>query len=281
MPHTPPVSARELIARHTTLFSLPAIVLRLNEMVNDPDMSAADIGAVISQDPALSLRLLKIVNSPFYGFPSQIDSISLAVTIVGIRQLRDLVLATALVDQFGRMPSRELDIETFWRHSLTSAMIARALANRMKVSNPERYFIAGLLHDIGLLVMEQEAHPSFDQAGTDRLLAEEAHFGFTHAELGAELLRQWRLPAPLIEAVACHHAPLDAEQFLHEAACVNLANTIALYLQPGPHGDINTVPSPPLWACLQLSEDCLPELLEEINAQLEDTLHLLYYSQAA
>ncbi len=277
---------RELIARHDQLASLPEIVLRLNGMVNDPRMSAADIGAVISQDPALSARLLKLVNSPLYNFPSRIDSISLAVTIIGIRQLRDLVLATSVVSQFSRLPAQPLDIELFWRHSLTTAVIARALARHMKVSNTERYFIAGLLHDIGLLLMAQEPQALVVQTppareAHDPLELEQAVFGFTHGELGAELLRHWLLPDSLVEPVAHHHKPEAAGAFIREACCVNLANSIAQDLQPVLPGDRQEKPRQIIWDNLALSPDQLPAVLEEISVQLEEAMQLLYYDQAA
>lgn len=277
---------RELIARHDQLASLPEIVLRLNEMVNDPRMSAADIGAVISQDPALSARLLKIVNSPLYNFPSQIDSISLAVTIVGIRQLRDLVLATAVIRQFSRLSAQPLDIELFWRHSLTTAVVARTLARHMKVANTERYFIAGLLHDIGLLLLAQEPQALMVQKPTaweahDPLELEQSIFGFTHAELGAELLRYWLLPASLVEPVAHHHNPRAAGAYIREAACVNLANSIAQDLQPALPGERQDKPSQFIWDNLALTPDQLPAVLEEVGIQLEEAMQLLYYNQAA
>lgn len=283
------LSPRDIVTQNIDLVSLPEIVIKLNEMVNDPLSTAADMGAVISQDPALSGRLLKIVNSSFYGFPSHIDSISLAITILGTRQLRDLVLATAVIRRFRGSAIHAFNIDAFWRHSLCCAVSARAFAGRLRVSNRERYFVAGLLHDIGkmvlYLVMPEQARELIQRASEPGVsiaeLERQVFFGIDHAEVGAELLRQWRLPESLIEPVRFHHTPHLATQFAREAAVIHLANGIANTLQPVVPGEGTEEYDPRAWAMLEMTAEILDSLLEEVNTQLGETIQLLYYDQAA
>lgn len=136
-----PFTAKDLVSAVSDILSLPETVLRVNEMVDDPQSSAADIGEVIRQDPGLTARLLRIANSPFYGFPSRIDSVPIAITVIGTDQLRDLLLATSAIQVFSDFPNEIVSMETFWRHSLRCAIIARAwpptcMSPILKVTSP-------------------------------------------------------------------------------------------------------------------------------------------------
>ena len=135
------------------LISLPEVVLKINEMVNSEDTSAVEIAEVISHDPALSTRILKIANSSLYGGQRQIDSITRAVTLLGTKQIRDLVMATTAAKVFDGIPNEVISVEDFWHHSLYCALLARELAKLSKKVNADTMFTAGLLHDIGHLVM--------------------------------------------------------------------------------------------------------------------------------
>ncbi|MDH5181682.1 MAG: HDOD domain-containing protein, partial [Gammaproteobacteria bacterium] len=220
---------RDLITANLHLVSLPDVVLRINEMVEDPNSNAAEIGSLIAEDPALTARLLRVVNSSLFGFPSQIDTISMAITILGTRQLRDLVMATAVVDQFHDLTNEVVDMETFWCHSVTTAVAARTLSAYLKVRNTERFFVTGLLHDIGKLVM-YVSHPDASkqvieltgEKTLDTSQLEQSVFGFSHADVGAELLRAWKLPDSLIEPTMYHHRPIRATHYKNETAIVHV-----------------------------------------------------------
>jgi len=147
------LSPRDLVTDNLELVSLPDIVVRINEMVEDPECTAVDIAEVIGQDAALTARLLKLVNSPFYNFPSQVDTISMAITIVGTRQLRDLAMAAAIAGRFRHIPEGLVSADVFWQHNLACATAARIIAGKRNLRNSEQLFVAGLLHDIGKLVM--------------------------------------------------------------------------------------------------------------------------------
>ncbi|MCQ8128023.1 HDOD domain-containing protein [Methylomonas rivi] len=203
-----PVSALDVVTEVRELFSLPDIYFQLNQMVRDPRYSMTDIGAVIGKDPALSARLLRLVNSSFYGFQSKIDTISRAVSIVGIDDLYNLVVATCVVDRFAKIPSDLVDMTAFWMRSVHCGVVTKLLGNQCMPLNTERLFLAGLLHDLGSLVLyqvmpEQASKVLLSIRQDRRLLAgfEQEIIGFTHADVGRELLKYWELPESLYEVV--------------------------------------------------------------------------------
>ncbi|MGA7800633.1 MAG: HDOD domain-containing protein [Gammaproteobacteria bacterium] len=266
---------QELIADSPELASLPEVVMRAVDMINDPRTSASDIGLVISEDPALGMRLLRLVNSPFYGFPSRIETISRAVTVIGTLELLDLILGASVVKAFAGLPSTLVNMHKFWSHSLYTGLVTRALAVRHRAPNPERYFVAGLLHDIGALVLymrhPEQARQALVQARDEGVVlsdAERALFGFSHAELGAELMQTWKLPPALIEPVRFHHQPSAADQFRLEAALVHLADVIASTASScaTESGHI-----PPLdnqaWTLTGLSVDIIEPVLADVDSE--------------
>lgn len=201
-------SASAAVAEIKDLFSLPDIYFQLNEMIRDPRYSMVDIGDVIGKDPALSARLLRLVNSSFYGFQAKIDSISRAITIIGIEDLYNLVVATCVVDRFVKIPTDLVDMTAFWLRSVHCGVVTKLLGRQCAVLNPERLFLIGLLHDIGSLVMYQvmpeQASRVLMAINHDRRLLvsfEREIIGFTHADVGRELLKSWQLPESLYEVV--------------------------------------------------------------------------------
>lgn len=203
-----PASAVDVVAEVRELFSLPDIYFQLNQMVRDPRYSMVDIGAVIGKDPALSARLLRLVNSSFYGFQSKIDTISRAISIVGIDDLYNLVVATCVVDRFSKIPCDLVDMTAFWMRSVHCGVVTKLLGKQCASLNTERLFLAGLLHDIGSLVLyqvmpEQSTKVLLAIRQDRRLLGGFEHeiIGFTHADVGYELLKYWDLPESLYEVV--------------------------------------------------------------------------------
>ena len=135
------------------LTSPPAIYFQLKKVIDDPHKSLSEAGKIIDKDPALSMRLLKVVNSAFFGFPSQISTISHAISLIGIQELQNLVLGTLIIEKFSVLPGGMLSMHDFWALSLRSALTAKELANYWKhTEENESLFICGLLHDIGKLV---------------------------------------------------------------------------------------------------------------------------------
>lgn len=231
---TLPPLALEMVADCRGLVSPPDICLKVAELAQSSDTSMADIGEVIIRDPNLTARLLGIVNSAYYNLRSQVDTVSRALTVIGLGELQSLILAISAVKSFSSIPNGLVNIDTFWRHGIYSGLIARSLSRRVDVLHPERLFIAGLLHDIGALVLYNRLPEVcrdllLSAQGDEELLfqAEQDELGFTHAELGALLMGNWQVPAELQAAIGYHHNPLNAPVGQLEAALVNVANVLA------------------------------------------------------
>ena len=230
----------DLINGSVELSSLPEIYMRVSEVLDDPNSSSELIGSVVQVDPALTIRLLQIVNSAFYGFRQEIATVAQAVTIIGRKELRNMVLGTAISGMFSRMSNDIFPMEDFWYHSVRTAVLAKLLSKyRAKDIENDPLFIAGLLHDVGRLVI---AHRAPDKAmivqrqvDLDDITAHDAELevlGFDHAEVGAALLCLWELPDILVDTVRYHHSPEAAKNYSSEVYMVDLANRLAHLVSP-------------------------------------------------
>lgn len=280
------LSLEQLLEYGTGLVSLPAIAIRLNKMVDDPGTTAADIGKLISQDPALTMRLLQVANGSFYGLSSRVDTIARAVTVLGTRQVRDLVLATSVTKAFSGVPNQLMTMEEFWRHSLYVGLAARLLASHLQRRDSEALFTAGLLHDVGrLLIFNQEpvlAHQAFvhgltQPAGFDSpVLAEREVLGYDHAEVGWALAARWKLPERLQECIRYHHHPMHATDFSVEVAIVHIANTIAHMAELDTQDPRDAPPVHPVaWERTGLSVSMLSEIIESAQQQVVELESLI------
>lgn len=277
----------EDLVRGTMVASVQRIYVRLTEVMDHPLSSAADVGRVIAEDPGLTARLLRLVNSPMYGFPIRIDTVSKAISIVGMVQLHDLALGTSFLKLFEQVPARLVNMDSFWRHSIACGVAARLIAVHRGEANVERYFVAGLLHDIGRPIIyvkaPAEATQALEAAGRDGtlLVQEETRvLGFHHGVVGATLLEQWRLPGMLGESVAWHHTPRMAARYPVETAVVHVADVIANALQLGTSGE-RLVPTfdRTAWDLLALPEGILPGLLIQLRRQYSDAVNAFLTDQ--
>lgn len=228
------LTVHALVADSIELFSLPDIYYQVSEMVNDPRFSLDDLGQVICKDPALSARLLKIVNSSFYGFQAKIDTISRAIVVVGIEDLKNLILATSVVDNFKDIPSDLVDMTDFWMHSIHCGVICKLLAKASLVLHCERLFLTGLLHNIGSLVlyskMPRESQKVLLAVDNDRnkiAAMEQEIIGFNHADVGSELIKRWGMPESLFEAIACYPTPQLAQVYKLDTYLLSIAVRLA------------------------------------------------------
>lgn len=266
--------ARKFVRSIDNLPTLPSIVAKVSEIIESPTASAADINRVIRQDMALSARILRLVNSSFYGFPRRISSITHAVVILGFNTVRNVTLSAFVLDAFA---ARDLPFghREFWIHSLGTAVAANTLAKRWGASEAEDAFMGGLLHDIGKTVLHQYARDDFAAVlkvvkEKDCLIydAERECIGTTHAEMGGALLDAWHLPPHLVEAVTFHHSP-GAAPDSNLAAVVHLADIFTRALLVGSGGD-ERIPraSREAWARLALDTAQVGELLQEIAREI-------------
>jgi len=272
-----------LVNKSLKLVSPPSTYAQLDGLIKDPNSSAEDISEVINTDPALVTRLLKVVNSPFYGFPSQINTISRAITIIGTRELTHLVLATSVIDAFKGIPTTLINMTEFWRHSLACAIASKYLARECGQRATERYFISGLLQNIGALVIYQsmpelarEAINSAEFGHEVIYEAEQRILGFDHTDVGQALVKAWRLPHSLEEVVKCHHTPSQSVNFPLEVAIVHIADIMVSSAQLGHSGDTHVPPlDPEAWDLLGLDIKVVPDILQELAQQLDELTNLL------
>jgi len=267
------------------LVSPPNVCMQLFELIHSPSAGAADIARVVGIDPNLTARLLRIANSSFYSFSRKIDTISRAVTVIGNTELYQLVLSISAVKTFAHIPNELVRMETFWRHSVYTGLLARALAVRANVLHPERLFVAGLMHDLGSLVLYNQRPEAMRDLllmadGDEEVLyqAEMERFEFSHASVAAHMMECWQLPETLIDAIKWHHQPEAAEASAIEAHILYLANHLVNESEQGnfmgsPRADIQL--SQALLDVVRLQEDELFFAFEEAAEQFPVTLQAL------
>jgi putative nucleotidyltransferase with HDIG domain len=272
------LSLDDLLSDVTSVPSLPLLYTRLDETINHPRSSIADIAKILSEDQGLAARVLKLSNSPLFGYFSKIDTITQAVTIIGIQQVRDLALAISVMGLFEGLPEDLITMELFWRHSIGSALAARALATSQREANLERFFVAGILHDIGRLVLFTKlpdlCREMIETARTEQRCLyeiERLRLGYDHADVGGALLRRWKLPQRVAEPVEFHHRCTQAGQFPRESAILHCADFLTHALEFGGSGDASV---PPLivagWERLAISPFQLRSIINQIETQLDD-----------
>lgn len=277
-------SIEELVQGVGELVSLPEVFIRVNQAVDDPKGSAAAVGEIISQDPGLTARLLKLANSPIYALTASVDTVARAVTVLGTQQIRSLVLATSVARSFEGLPNELVSMENFWRHSLLCGLCARALSKACRKGQPEVMFTAGLLHDIGELVifsrLPQLAHDalmltldSIEDLAVHR--AEQQVIGYHHGHVGGELARQWQLP-PILETCIRHHHSIDeAESFQAETALIHIADAAAQMAEIDTLDPEDVNPIEPLaWELTGLDSAAVEEAVGESREKIDEAMKL-------
>ncbi len=273
---------REALARDVrALPSLPTVVQELMLMVQNKEVQLDAITNTLRLDQALSIKVLQLANSPFYGLSGRIGSIRDAINILGMRQLGSLVIAAALTLQFEKLHGKSLHMNAFWRHSIGCATAARQLARRVGLDE-QAAFTAGLLHDVGRLVVDSH-HPEeaaqaiawAEQHDAPHCDAERLLLGIDHTELGAWVCRHWRFTSEVTDAIAGHHEPPHASSVtLIDVVHVADAITHALDLADAATESVPSI-SPDAWARLGLQESELPALFGSIESEFNDVQAVL------
>ena len=274
----------ELNKKKIILPEIPSVVFELNEVIANPMSSAEHIAEVVNRSPSLTALLLKIVNSSFYGFPSKIDKVSHAVTLIGTREISGLALGISILSIFKNIPKDIIDMYSFLKHSLACGILSRVLAAHLNSNQTEQLFVSGLLHDLGRLILyihfPKESHDIITRSrNRSKLLFKEEtdYLGCDHAEVGKQLMLQWKLPVILENNVCYHHYPSEAQQPV-PAAIVHLADIIVNSLGVGSSGEKFV---PPLdsaaWESLELRissfEKVIGQAMHQFKA-LETILHV-------
>lgn len=277
------LTAKELVEGEIELISLPDIYIRLKALLDDPDYALADIGKLIGTDPALTMRLLRLVNSPYFGVATKIETVTKAVNLLGTQQVHDLVLATSVAEAFAGMSTEVMHMRTFWQESVHCGVMARLIATQCNMLDSERLFVAGLLRDIGHLIMYQKMPEPCQESlihsrQEQRLLfsVERERFGFDYAQVGSELLRAWNLPVSLETAIRFHTVPGRAEDFEFEAAIIHLASVVSETQEwAGGSEAWAECADPMAWQLTNLSVAAIEPLLEEAKTQSAATMELI------
>ncbi len=284
------MSSKELtgiIRKIKDLPTLPRTMLRITETINHPQSSAQDLAAIITDDQVLTARLLKLVNSSFYGFPQKISTVTTAIVLLGFDAIRNLLLTSSVFNLFSSNKKRKIaEMEAHWDHSFGCALGAKIIGDFLRYEKVEELFVAGLLHDIGKIVEMMFLPEDFSNVASmvkeQNILfitAEERVLGYTHAEIGKLLAEKWNLPPKLIHVIACHHHPVLAGVFTREAAIVHLADILCRALNIGSGGDSKM---PALnregWECLQLETGSIELIMEKIEDEFDNIRALMSHT---
>ncbi len=273
------MDASELVSEVSRIFSPPIVCRRLTELVIDPTIDREEVAEIIGHDPGLVARLLKAANNVRTDHPGKIDSVQDAVTALDDADLRTLITTATAVESFNHVDTDLVEMNNFWNHSVCCGLAARVLAERCEQANPDRAFLAGVLHDIGQLVIYHAlptlANEVLKKAGEPeayRYRAEKEIIGITHADVGAELIKSWGLPEALQEAVRFHHEPDKAVNFPMETALVHISTSVANRIEPSwkmelvPRDALDHI-NPHVWTVTGLSPEIIHPTLEDINIE--------------
>jgi HD-like signal output (HDOD) protein len=271
--HTTP---EELISQTTELVSLPDIYVRVKAVIYDPHSTMTDVSDVLSYDPAICARMLKVANSAFFGVPSKVETVKAAIRLLGTQQVHDLVLAATISKSFPDIPDNLISMEDFWVNSVRCGLLARLLAVQCNAVDTERFFVGGLLHDMGHLIMyqalpeeSQEALITARQNNRPLYSVERDIVGCDYGQVGSKLMQSWNFPQHWIQAVRYQNEPAEAHDFAFEASIMHLSvrlNDMDSTAE-APVRDLSMI-DPIAWEITGLSEDVVEPLLSAADEQL-------------
>lgn len=275
----------DLINRTLELPTIPNVLVKLNEVMADPESSAEDVAKVISLDPSVSTNILRIVNSAYYGLQVRVSSINLAISIMGFNMTKKVALKAAVFSVFAKKDGPKVDLfhpETFWKHSIYTGVLARVLgqasANFAGI-HPEDLYVCGLLHDIGKIILLENAPENYEKIllraqkeGCSATKVEQDLLGFTHADVGSVLAIKWFLPEDLTIAIRYHHAP-ERDPF-HKTLSSLICLSDAIAAQEGKPAlpKINyDEPDEKLYEQVGVAPDAVEELIDKSNQEFLDS----------
>lgn len=278
-----PEDIEAIVRQDLEMASHPEVFRHILHAANDPCSSTDYVADVVSKDVALSVKLLKVVNTPYYGFPQKVDTLSRAIVLLGQNKIVSLALGISVISMFKGLDNELLDMAAFWKHSVACGVIGRILAVHCDEQEEERFFVAGLLHDLGRLIMlknrlESVRHMLVDSRCRKVALPdmERAMWGFNHAELGQRVLQEWNLPDNLVLAVGYHHVP-EICGWAREACVTHVSDFLAHGMVLGRSGATLVPPlNPQAWESLGLSKNVLPTLARQVDRQVADIMRIFF-----
>jgi putative nucleotidyltransferase with HDIG domain len=267
---------REKVERINTLPTIPGVLKKLLAVIENPRVSLNEISNFISNDPALATKVLKMVNSPIYGFPGRISSVNQAVILLGLNVVKGLLLGVSVFDLMQK------SMIGLWEHSIGCAVVARIIAKKKQFKEPEEVSAGGLLHDIGKVILILQFPNDYQKAIHEAIKdnktiaeAERDFFAANHTSAGAWMAQKWSFPRNLTDMIECHHKPHLAKNAPFQTAVVHLSDVLLRGRGFGFAGD-NMVPpvNPATWEKLQLSKADIMDVLSEAEDALEMTKDL-------
>ncbi len=256
---------------------------KIIESINDPDAEMHEIAELISSDIGLTVKILRLVNSSYFGLSTQVATISHAISILGLSPLSTLVLASELMSHFKDIPENFVTTESFWSHNVASGIAARQISKLKNYGNEELMYFAGMVHDIGSLIIYKEypekSRNALNQCndwGINLINAEKSALGFDHAQVGGALMEKWMFPEILRETTQYHHQPLNAPSYKKEAAVVHLADYIVQSNQLGSSGESQEFKlDQRVLKFLELPMKILPWISEKTKESFEEVYSIL------
>jgi HD-like signal output (HDOD) protein len=279
------LTAQEIITNNTELASPPDIYLKITETLDAPSKNAQDLAEIINLDPGLATRVLRIVNSALYSFSANITSISHAVSIIGAKELKNVVLTTIIVDRFSQSSNDLISTDQFWSLSVKAALFSKALGKHHKEhSKMDALFICGLLHKVGLFIiynkLPEQAHAATLLSQTRSISEAEAQnqlLGFNYADVGSALAKQWKLPEVIQVTLQNQLNPKSGCPYAVETAVLSLARSLSEM-----KSDDETALSDlleltcSLWEGVGLDKEILKEVIPEVNDQFSETYQMIH-----
>jgi putative nucleotidyltransferase with HDIG domain len=261
----------------TNISTIPDVVVKLRRMMDSPQVSAATVGDEISKDQVLAAKVLRLVNSGFYGFRTPITTITQAMVLLGFDVVKTLVLSASVLDILDLMQKH---VAGLWEHSLATARVSNAIGERLNMPNPEEIAVSGLLHDLGKIIIAQRFPPEHKQIRAFvssrhclQIDAEREVLGATHSEIGMWLLKRWGLPAKLVNPVAYQTQFHPAREFADRTAVVHLADVMCRARGYGYAGDDKVPPiNREAWNLLKITMDDVRDVYLQLDNELADTL---------
>ena len=272
----------DLLAKLQDIPTLPVVAMKVNELLNDPNSSSADIANLLKKDQVLTAKILRLVNSSYYAIPGGVTDVQRALAFLGFNTLAQLVLSLSVFSVFTNVSSEDFSMTEFWKHALGTAVCSELLAKRLKISRPEEAFTCGLLHDIGKLVLHEidpnrlsEIIKSAKAKSSSFVDVEREWDTPGHSYLGEVVATKWGLPQVVRQAIRYHHFDVTEMGSILQSAkptihIVRLANTICVKNKIGKSGDCSEGKiTADMLKPLGLTESDIPKVEEQLEIDME------------
>lgn len=273
----------ELLEKLNDIPTLPVVATRVTELINDPNSSSADIADVLKKDQVLTAKVLKLINSPYYGIPGEVTDVRRALAYLGFNSLAQLVLSVSIINMFADKKSGNFSMQQFWKHALATAVASEIIAKKIDYPRPEECFTCGLLHDIGKIVLYQLSPDDFirviQTAEKEKLSFSEVEKRFEippHGYLGEFIANKWRLPMVIRMCIRYHHLDVREMETILDSMkpavqIVRLANELVIRESIGYSGNASGGRiTEELLAPLALTEEDLKPLAERIHKEMDN-----------